>query len=323
MVVQGKSAVAVDIGGTTFSVAVVNERGEMAALEEEETRASEGAEAVLGRIVSTIRRVMSNGCMTNSDVVGIGMGIPGLHDRHQGVVLTSPNLKWENVPVRQWIGTAIGTEVYMDGDVRVAAIGEKYFGAAGGCDNFVFITLGTGIGSGVFIDGELYRGPGGYAGEVGHQTIVENGPLCGCGNYGCVETLAGNGGIVRRAIEALEKEEAPLLLQEVGGEPANITPAALYRAAQAGCSVSRRVLSDTGYYVGTAMANLVNVLNPERIIVGGGVAQAGEMILGPMRETIRKRAMRPNAGMVRVIPAQLGRNAGLLGAAAMVLYRLG
>ncbi|MGI6541646.1 MAG: ROK family protein [Limnochordia bacterium] len=317
-----KPAIGIDIGGTTFLVAAVDTDGRMVASQEHETRAADDPQIVLRRIIAAVREVLTEVGWNASDIAGIGMGIPGLHDRERGVVLTSPNLKWHNVPVAAEIGQALSTKVKMDGDVRVAAIGERYFGAAGGCDNFIFITLGTGIGSGIFIDGKLYRGPAGYAGEVGHQTIVENGPQCGCGNYGCVEALAGNGGIVRRALQALAGQSAPILLQEVAGDTAKITPAVLHQAALQGCELSRQVLEDTGRYVGTAMANLVNVLNPEKIIVGGGVARAGEMILGPLRDTVKQRAMGPGAAMVEVISAVLGPRAGVIGAAAMAMYDL-
>lgn len=315
-------AIGVDVGGTTFSVALVSRQGTILRSDEGETLAAQGAEAVIGRITGSITRLLQEAALTPSALSGIGMGIPGLHDRKRGVVLTSPNLEWEGVPVRDLVCGVIDTKFYMDGDVRVAAVGERYFGAAANCDNFIFITLGTGIGSGIFIDGKLYRGPNGYAGEVGHQTIVERGPLCGCGNKGCVEALAGNKGIIRRAQQALRTQEAPILMQEIAGDVSQITPAALYRAAVAGCPLSHQVLADTGRYVGTAMANLVNVINPQKIIVGGGVAQAGEMILGPLRETIDLRAMGPNAAAVEVVPAMLGNRAGVLGAAAMALFDL-
>ncbi|MGI6083180.1 MAG: ROK family protein [Limnochordia bacterium] len=319
---EERVAIGVDVGGTTFSVALVDRQGKILFLDEAETLAEQGAEAVVERIIASIRRLLDKAEVGPEGLAGIGMGIPGLHDRERGVVITSPNLKWENVPIRDRVRSVIDTNFYMDGDVRVAAIGERYFGAAADCDNFIFVTLGTGIGSGIFIDGRLYRGPNGYAGEVGHQTIVEAGPRCGCGNYGCVEALAGNKGIIERARQALQDEDAPLLMQEIGGDLSRITPAALYRAAVAGCSLSRRVLADTGRYVGTAMANLVNVLNPQRIIIGGGVAQAGDMILGPLRDTIKERAMGPNAETVEVVPAGLGNKAGMLGAASMALFDL-
>lgn len=317
-----KPAIGVDIGGTTFLVAAVDTNGQIVASQDHDTRAADDPQILLDRIIVAVREVLAEAGWSVNDIAGVGMGIPGLHDRERGVVLTSPNLKWHNLPVSAKIGQALSTQVKMDGDVRVAAIGERYFGAAGGCDNFIFITLGTGIGSGIFIGGKLYRGPAGYAGEVGHQTIVENGPQCGCGNYGCVEALAGNGGIVRRALQALEQQSAPILLQEVAGDTSKITPAVLHRAALQGCELSRRVLEDTGRYVGTAMANLVNVLNPEMIIVGGGVARAGEMILGPLRDTVKQRAMGPGAAMVEVVPATLGPRAGVIGAAAMAMFNL-
>lgn len=319
---NGKPAIGVDVGGTTFTVALVTPDGQILHVQEKETRARDGAQAVLERIIVTAKEVLDAAGLNSKEVAGVGMGIPGLHDRKHGIVLTSPNLKWENTPVRAIVGTALSTQVYMDGDVRVAATGERHFGAAAGCDNFIFITLGTGIGSGIFIDGKLYRGPGGYAGEVGHQTIVDDGPVCGCGNRGCVEALAGNAGIIARAQAAAKATDAPLLMQEVDGDLLKITPATLYQAAMKGCDVSRSVLAETGRFIGTAMANLVNVLNPEKIIVGGGVARAGELILGPMRETILQRAMGPGARMVQVVPATLGPSAGVIGAAAMALFDL-
>lgn len=298
-----------------MTFALVDAAGRLLEKEHAPTAGGEGAEAVLGRIRAGIGRLLEAAQRRGAVVKGIGLGVPGLIDREAGVSVLSPNLGWRNVAVRQVFEEAFGLPVDMENDVRCAALGEKRFGAGRDVDDAVLITLGTGIGSGVFIGGRLLRGPGGFAGEVGHQTIVPDGPICGCGNAGCVEALAGAPAIIRRAQAAYTRMASPVLRELVHDDPARITPAVLHQAAEAGDPLAARILEDTGRYVGIAMANVVNILNPQRVIVGGGVAQAGEWLLGPMRREIRRRSLDQPGAMAEVVPAALGPDAGVIGAA--------
>lgn len=315
---SGELFVGVDLGGTTMTVALIDENGLIHAEAEEPTLAVEGAEALVGRIVAGIRKLMAQKGLGPGAVAGIGMGVPGLIDTARGVALLAPNLHWENVPVADLVARELGMPVRIQNDVRCAALGEKRFGAGRGVDNLVLITLGTGIGSGIFLNGQLWTGPGGYAGEAGHITVEAEGPACACGNRGCVEAFSGRFGIIRRAKEALAQQPSAKLLDLVQGDPDRLTPALLHQAAVAGDKLAAKVLEDTGRYVGIGMASVVNLLNPERIIVGGGVARAGELILEPIRKEIRQRAVRLAADMVEVVPAQLGAAAGVIGASTLV-----
>ncbi|HET7559861.1 MAG TPA: ROK family protein [Limnochordia bacterium] len=316
----GRVSVGVDLGGTSFACALVDETGRTVAQCDGETKSAEGAESVLGRIGEAVVALREKAGLSPGDLLGIGMGVPGLIDAERGIALFSPNLKWRDVQVAEIVGRRTGLPVYIDNDVRVAVWGERTYGAGREVDVFILITLGTGIGGGLFLGGRIWRGAAGYAGEVGHQSITADGPLCGCGNRGCVEAWAGTAGILRRARAMLAESDDPRaheLYRLAGGDIAAITPAMIHRAAVAGDAGAARVLADTGRFVGTAMANLVNVLNPERIIVGGGIARAGDYILEPMRQEIVRRGMDAAARMVEVVPAELGEAAGYVGASTL------
>jgi glucokinase len=203
----------------------------------------------------------------------------------------------------------------MDNDVRCAAIGEKYFGAGRHVRNVICITLGTGVGSGIFIDDQLFRGPKDIAGEIGHMTMDPNGPKCNCGNYGCLEAYVGAPNIARRTREAIMAGEPSVVTELVDGDLYRITPKIVTMAALKGDRLARRIMQDTAELIGLALANVVNMFNPELLIIGGGVAQAGDLLLSPIKQTVKSRAMREHAKMVEVVAAELGEDAGVIGAA--------
>lgn len=309
-----RCAIGVDLGGTNVFAALVDQNGKMIATEKRETRAVEGPDSVLGRMFEIVRRLMAKA--EGREVLGIGLGIPGLLDRAAGKSIESPNLRWRNVAVVEPFRREFGLPVEMDNDVRVHAVGESLFGAGRGHRHFLLITLGTGIGSGIVLDGQLYRGPTGLAGEFGHQTILPDGPLCGCGNKGCLESLAAGPAIARRAREMVTAYNGDTRLRSLPLEA--ITARTVAEAAHAGDHLAQRIYDEVAEDLGHALANYFNLMGPELVIVGGGIAAAGSVLFEPLHRYTVERVMVPVRPMVRIIPAQLGEEAGPVGAAAMV-----
>lgn len=308
--------VGVDLGGTTFTVALVDREGRIDFKSEHDTLAHEGSEAVMGRIAAAIRELLEQAGVKPSELTGIGLGMPGLHDRERGVCIYASNLQWRDVPVRDRFQQWFDVPVVIENDVRCAALGERHFGAGRGVDDMVLVTLGTGVGGAVIMGGKLQRGDG-FAGEVGHQTIDPDGMLCSCGNRGCLESYAGAIGIVRRARAAYARRPSDRLREVAGKDLAHLTPKHLSEAAVAGDETARWILSETGRYLGIGLANVVSLLHPKRIVVGGGVARAGDLILSALREEISRRVP---YGMdtTEVVLAALGPAAGVIGASTLV-----
>lgn len=314
--------VAVDVGGTNIATGLVDLNGNVLHRGKRPTCAGTGVANILKRIIDAISEELEEAENQALEPKGIGLGIPGLQDSLGGISFSAPNLdpRWQDIKVPARIEEHFGLPAEMDNDVRCHALGEKLFGAGRGVDNMILITLGTGIGSGIFIDGEMFYGAGSCGGEVGHVTIAEDGPLCSCGNYGCVEAFCGAPGITRRAKEAIGAGRESRIL-EMAGEMEEINPRIIYEAAVAGDPLAQEIMDDTGKYIGIAMAGVVNIINPELLVVGGGVAQAGEMLIGRIRDEIKKRAMIKQAALVKVVAAQLGEDAGLIGAAMLLPTR--
>jgi glucokinase len=237
------------------------------------------------------------------------------------VVFWSPNFPlWENVPVARQVGGPTHLPVTLLNDAKCAALGELGFGAARGARNMVMITVGTGIGGAFVVDGQLLLGPNGSIGEVGHHTIDPNGPLCGCGNHGCWERFCGRDAIVDRTVRLLQRGRPSALLEKVD-RPGEVTPALVAQAAAGGDALALEVVEETGFYIGVGVANLINIMNPEVFVIGGGIAQAGELLFGPIRRTVAARAVALQAKTARIVPAELGDNAGVMGAAARALQQ--
>lgn len=314
MSVSGRCAVGIDLGGTKIFAALVDESGRVLATEKRDTLSAEGPGAVLGRMFDATRTLLAQA--GNRQVMGIGLGIPGLLDRTAGRSIHSPNLKWKDVPVIEPFRGEFGLPVEMDNDVRVHAMGELVFGAGRGLRHFMLITLGTGIGSGIILEGALYRGPTGMAGEFGHQTILRDGPECGCGNRGCLEALASGPGIARRARTAVAAYQAESVLKALTEE--QITARSVAEAARDGDRLAQRIYDEVGEDLGIALANYFNLMGPQVAIIGGGVSQAGDVLFEPVRRTAVARVMIPIKPLVRIVPAHLGAEAGAVGASAMI-----
>ncbi|MFQ6091161.1 MAG: ROK family protein [bacterium] len=308
------TAIGVDIGGTNLRAAVVDTDGRVSHEVSLPTMAEQGVETVLGQIREAISQVLAE---SEYKVSGIGVGCPGLVDPRRGIVRDSPNLRgWDEVPLGDEIHEAFGVPTVVANDVNAMAVGEFQHGAGRGFRDLICLTLGTGVGGAFIADGRLYTGFLGTAGEIGHITVEPNGPQCNCGNRGCLESLIGAAAIVERTVMRLRDSEARSHLSDY--DRSTLTPKLIAQAAQRGDELAAEVLGQVGEYLGIVLAGLVNFLNPQTIIIGGGVARAGELIFGPVRETVKRRAFALPAEKVRILPAELGGEAGVIGAATLV-----
>jgi glucokinase len=314
------AAAVVDIGGTKVRAAAVAADGTVLGRSTLPTEAHEGPEAVIGRGVRGLQRALRSAGLGVGQVAGIGIACAGLVDMEKGVVVSSPNLTgWDRVPLRKRIEAALGAKTFLDNDANAAALGEHRFGAGRGFSHLVFITVSTGIGGGLVLGDQLYTGAWGTAGEVGHMTLEVAGPVCTCGRQGCLEALASGTAMAREATRRLKAGESSQLLEITGGRPERVTAELIGQAASDGDTLSREVVEQAATYLGIGLANLVNLLNPEVIVVGGGVSHMGELLLAPARAAMKERAYSLAVHDVPVVRAALGDMAGVLGMASHVL----
>jgi glucokinase len=310
----------IDIGGTKILTAVVNSRGEILSSDESVTPVTKSREAVIQSILESAHRALKQTYIASSDVCGIGVGVAGISNPEAGILFTSPNLPaLRDVPLREIIQSKLGRKAFLINDANAAAVGEFYFGAAQGVRNFIYITLSTGIGGGIVIDGKIYSGAIGTAGEVGHMTIDDEGPICHCGNRGCWETLASGTALAREAKHRIKEGVKTSILEYAEGDIERVTARVIHSAAKQGDSLARELIARTGYYLGVGLANLINIFNPELIVVGGGLSNIGDMLLDPAFKTAEERAYKEPFLAARFASAELGRNSGVLGAAAFAL----
>ncbi len=309
----------VDLGGTSIKVGLANEAGEILARGSIPTESYAGPLDVIERIAHFVSRLAEEA--GQGPLLGLGMGTPGLVDVATGTTRFLPNMptQWRDVPVAAILGERLGCPVRLLNDVRTALLGELRFGH--GKDHprmtMAFFAIGTGVGGAVAIDGQLRLGPLGAAGELGHQTIITDGPRCGCGNRGCLEALASGPAITAEGVRLMLAGLAPQLHQHVEGNIEQVSPRAMLVAAEAGDHRVREALIRACQYLGIAAANVVTILHPEMIVFGGGVSELGEILLNEVRSAIRERVgMFPTDG-VRVEHSLVGENAGILGAIAL------
>ena len=312
-----KAAVGVDIGGTSVKLGLVNAEGRVLARDGFLSGYAARRAALLGTLAERTKRLLALARRRGLEPVGVGIGAPGPVDVERGTVYFFPNIPgWKNTPLRKILQARLGCRVFLDNDANAMALGEYRFGAGRGTANLIALTLGAGIGGGIVLDGKLFHGPRYSAAEIGHLVINEAGPACGCGSRGCVETYVGHRYFIREVKRRL-RTSSGLLKSWVLKEKRELTPELVAQAARRGDRLSREMWRQTGAHLGTALAGLVNILNPERIIIGGGMAQAGTLLLGPVRAVIRKKSFPIAARSVKVMPAQLGVDAGVIGAAAL------
>lgn len=313
--------IGVDLGGTNIVVGAISRDGDrQIGMRSQPTQSELGVESVVDRIAEMVEEVIAEVIATagakRDDVLGVGIGAPGPLDRERGVVVVAPNLGWRQYPLRDAVSERLGLPATLDNDANCATLGEWWQGAARGARHVVGLTIGTGIGGGIIIDGKLHHGASDVAGEIGHTTIDLTGRYCRCGNYGCLEAYASGPAIAQRAREALERDEVSALHRIVEGDLSRLTAATVYEAAKSGDALARELVRDTATFLGAGIANLLNVFNPDVVVIAGGVTQAGEPLFDPLRAEVRRRAFRPAVDACRIVPGELPGTAGVVGAVA-------
>ncbi|MBD7913368.1 MULTISPECIES: ROK family protein [Clostridium] len=309
-----KYVIGIDLGGTKISTALATFDGELVENVVVPTKAEEGEIPVLNRIIGTIEEVLEKARVTTDEVESIGIGSPGPLDAVTGVIITTPNLPFKNYNVVKPLMERFDIPVYLDNDANVAAIGEFMFGAGKGKKNIVYFTVSTGVGGGAVLNGNIYRGNTCNALEIGHTTVAPNGPRCNCGNIGCLEAVSSGTAIGKRGKEAVATNVETSLKQYE-----NVTSYEVFKEAEKGDEVSKDIVEEALNYLGIGVANSVAIFDPEMVIIGGGVAQVGDILFNKVREVVNKRCFKNMAESCEIAPAGLGSNAGVVGAVALAI----
>lgn len=306
--------IAVDLGGTYLRVGSVREDGVVEDRERLSSEARSGSEAVLGRVVGAVRAMAEKIASRQGSIAGVALGFPGIVDPDLGIVHQSPHFPdWKDLPILSSVRKQIPWPVVLDNDANFAALGEGWKGAGRGLKNFLMLTLGTGIGGGIVLEGKVWRGDRGFAGEFGHLCIEIDGPECACGSRGCLETYVSATGLLR-LVEATDHPEGrEALLERLGKPLARLTVEDLYQAAMDGDIFSNVLFKKAGYYLGIGVASLANAFGIENFIIGGGVSQAWDFFIEPTKKEIAERTYSETAKRLRLHRAQLDDDAGLIG----------
>lgn len=306
--------VGIDLGGTKISGALATLDGEILNTYTIPTKAEEGENKILERLISVIEKVLSDGKKIADEIKAIGIGSPGPLDTKKGTIITTPNLPFKNFNIVAPIVEKFGIDTYLDNDANAATIGEYMFGAGKGTENMIFVTVSTGVGGGAVLNKKVYRGNTSNALEVGHMTLQEDGPQCGCGNYGCLEALSSGTAIARRAKEAIETGAETSLKQYQ-----ELTSYEVFKEAASGDKVASEVLNKALNYLGIGIANIITSFDPEVVVIGGGVSKAGDVVFDKVKEVVRKRCFTTLADNTKIVPAKLGTDAGVIGAVALAI----
>jgi glucokinase len=316
-----KKYIGCDLGGTNLRAAIVDvEAGTVLHQMSVPTLAREGHDAVMGRMANLFLQLIESAGLHKHEIGGIGIGIPGVLDLEKGETLFLPNLAgtWPHVPVRDTIARLTGLPTALLNDVRSITNGEWRFGAGRGVDTVAVFAIGTGVGGGLVVNGQLHLGIGGTGGELGHITIDFNGPRCGCGKYGCLEAYASGPAIAAMGLKAVTQGLTTRIAELSEYDLNRITPKLIEDAARAGDEIAIEIYERAGFYLGVTAANVCVAIGPRRIIIAGGVSRAGDLLLNPIRRTLRERVSVMPVEQVEVVQSQLGDNAGVLGVAAWV-----
>lgn len=313
------AAIGVDLGGTTVKFGLVNQKGKIVKKTILDTFADEGPETVVNQIKRGIYELLVG---TKYRIKGIGIGAPGVVQLKDGIVEHPPNFPgWGKVKVGKKITAEFGYKTFVDNDANAAAIGELIFGAGKKLDSFIMITLGTGVGGGIILNQKLFRGSHGFAGEIGHASIDHAGTACKCGSFGCIETYAGNNYLTSRVKEELVHHSDSLIAAIMRDENIPLSPKVISRAAEGGDEYALSIINDLGRKLGYSFASVINILDVTNFIVGGGVAGFGPKLFDSMHAGASERAVKSLRGSVKIIPAKLKTEAGILGASALVYYK--
>ena len=315
-------SIGLDLGGTNIvAVAYSSKRGILVKTKVA-SLAQEGAAGVLGRLAHEARKVQALAGLPASKVVAVGLGSPGPLDARRGIVLESPNIKgWHNYPVARKLAAKVHHHVVLENDANAAAVGEHRLGAGRGCQDMIMLTLGTGVGGGIIIAGKLFDGVDTCAGELGHILLSPDGPMIPTGNRGTLEGYASASGIARRAQELMAKDKKSLLWKLSDGNAKAVTSKLVHQGFKRRDKVSVQVWKETAFWLGRGMGTFINIFNPERIVVAGGVMLGGDELLAMASKIAKQAAFKRPARTVKILKAKLGDDAGVIGAAEIALER--
>ncbi|HZK12263.1 MAG TPA: ROK family protein [Atribacterota bacterium] len=317
--IEKKYSIGVDLGGTNITSAIINRQGEIASSLKIRTLAEKGKEATIKRIIKAIYENIAQSAIAPDDIIGIGIGAPGPLDIKRGIINFAPNLPgWRDVPLKKILEDKFNMKIFLENDANAAAWGERCFGAGQGINDLVCFTLGTGIGGGIIIDGKIYHGNNCGAGELGHMTVNKSGPRCNCGNYGCLEAYSSATGVKNRIIDRIKKGiKSEFLNFDNDNLFDSLRLKSIFQAARKGDILTSDIVEDAISYLGIAIANIANILNPEMVVLVGGITNEGNKLLIPLIKEVKKRAFYSNYKSLKIVIGKLAGNAGVVGAAAL------
>lgn len=308
----------IDIGSTHLTAVLANGLAQVMDEINVPLDITQGPDRVLPPVMQHLKEWLPKTGTSLDKISAAGIGVPGPVVSDAGMVSAPPIMPgWDNFPILKWMEKELGCPSSLGNDAELGALGEWAYGAGRGEKNLAYIKVGTGIGAGLILDGQIYHGSTGSAGEIGHVTLVENGPLCSCGNRGCLEALAGGRSLVNRAVDGIGKGKRTLLSDTTPVEL--ITTQDIIFAARRGDLYSQQLVIESGYHLGTAIASLVNLFNPSIVVIGGGIAQLGDLLLDPIRQSVKLRSLRVSSQAVKISAAVLGRRSTAMGAVAQAL----
>jgi len=314
--------VGVDLGGTNVRTAVVSRDKKILGKDARSTRAEEGPVAVMDCMADSVQAALRSAGASSKDVLAAGFGAPGPMNWQTGVVYSPPNLPgWKNVHLADEMAKRLGFPCYVDNDANVACYGEYWLGAGQGAENMCLLTLGTGVGGGIVVFGQLLRGIDGTAAEIGHLKVMRGGRKCGCGATGCLEAYGSVTGMVRTAIEGIEGGRKTVLTEMCGGDLKKIDGKMISDGIARGDEFSKWVMHETAVWLGLGIASLINLLNPEKVVLCGGMIAAGDVLFDPIRKTAKEMSFEVPGNRAQIIPAGLGADSGVIGAAGCALGR--
>jgi len=315
-------AIGIDVGGTKIAAGIVDRKAKILTRYKTKEHANKPPADVVNAIEDAFRALLTKARISRDNLAGVGLGFAGHVNGRAGIVLTSSNLpEWSNVPLRDIVAERLNVPVVLENDTKVCTLAEYLYGAGRGVKNMCYVTISSGYGLGIIIDGKLYLGHTGTSGEIGHTVVEVNGPLCPCGKRGCLITYASGMGLARMAYEKITSGANTMLRDMAGEDPKHVTGEMIAEAARKGDAVARKLITTAGYYAGIGLSTVVQVVNPELIVVGGGLTRIGSMFMEPCMRGLRENIHPVLWDSVRIVPWQLEENGGIIGAAAKVFLQ--
>lgn len=319
---QAGCIIGAEVGVDFISVILTNFSAEVLWRHKESTAQLKGQEPILNRLIEILQEACLQAQALGQNLLGMGLGLPGLVDSASGTLLFAPNLTWRNVPIRALLQSKFNFTVYVNNEANMAALGESYFGAARDSDFVLYVATGVGLGGGIVLNRQVIPGAAGFAGEVGHMTMDPNGPRCNCGNFGCLETYVSQWALFRRVREAIESGQNSSLCEATGGNLESLTLMMIIEAADQGDAVALAAFQETARYLGIGLANLINALNPQLIVFGGIYSLAHKHLLPTVREVIQQRALRWSRETTELVLPMYGEDACAMGGVATVFHHV-